>query len=72
MVATKEFNIATYFKLKRGFDVAIGILRSQHKNKLNTDKQGHDRLFYVTTKIPTKGREVLSRHNKLGRDTKMI
>ena len=61
----------TYFKLKRGFDVATGILRSQHRNKLNTDKQGHDILIYVMTKIPTQGREVLSLHNKLGRDTKM-
>ena len=24
-----------------------------NKNKLNTDKQGHDRLFHVPTKIPT-------------------
>ena len=37
---------------------------SRHKNKLNTDKQGHDRLFHVATKIPTQGREVLVRHNR--------
>ena len=46
-------------KLKKGFNVATGILRSRHKNKLNTDKQGHDRLFHVTTKILTQGREIL-------------
>ena len=44
---------------------------SQHKDKLNIDKQGRDRLFYVATKIPTQGREVLSRHNKLSRNNKM-
>ena len=53
-----------YFKLKRSFDVAAGILKLQHRNKLNTDKQGRDRLFHVATKIPTQGREVLSRHNR--------
>ena len=52
--------------LKSGFDVATGILRSQHRNKLNIDKQGRDRLFHVTIKIPTQGREVLSQHNRTG------
>ena len=56
----------TYFKLKGSFDVAIGILRSQHRNKLKTYKQGRDRLFHVVTKIPTQAREVLSRHNRTG------
>ena len=56
----------TYFKLKRGFDVTTGILRSRHRNKLNTYKQGRDRLFHVTMKIPTQGIEVLSRHNRTG------
>ena len=36
----------------------------QHINKLNTEKQGHDRLFHITTNIPTQGREVLSQHNR--------
>ena len=49
-----------------------GILRSRHRNKLNTDKQGYDRIFYVVTMIPTQGREVLSRHDKLGRDRKYL
>ena len=40
MVATKEFNVATYFKMKRSFDVTIEILRSRHRNKLKIDKQG--------------------------------
>ena len=48
-----------------------GILRSRHRNKLNIDKQGHDELFYFATKIPTQGREALSRHNKMGRNIKM-
>ena len=61
----------TYFKLKRSFDVATGILRSRHRNKLNPDKQGRDKLFYVAIKIPTQGREALSRYNKQGRDIKM-
>ena len=51
--------------------MATGILRLRHKDKLNIDKQGCDRLFYVATKIPTQGGEVLLRHNKLGCDTKM-
>ena len=62
MVAIKESNVATYFKMKRCFYVAAGILWSQHRDKLNIDKQGHERIFYVVTKIPTQGREVLSRH----------
>ena len=41
---------------------------SQHKNKMNREKLGHDRLLYVATKISTQCKEVLSRHNKLGRD----
>ena len=57
--------------MKRCFYVATGILRSRYKDKLNIDKQGRDNIFYVVTKIPTQGREVLSRHKKLGRDTKM-
>ena len=61
MVATKEFNVATYFKLKRSFEVVTGILRSRHRNKLTTNEQGRDRLFHIATKIPTQGREVLSR-----------
>ena len=71
LVAIKESNVVTYFKMKRGFYVVTGNLRSRHKDKLNIDKQGRDRLFYVATKILTQGREVLSQHNKLGRDIKM-
>ena len=41
---------------------------SQHKNKLNREKRGCDRLLYVATKISTQCKEVLSRHNKLGHD----
>ena len=41
---------------------------SQHKNKLNREKRGRDRLLYVVTKISTQGKEVLSRHNKLGHE----
>ena len=66
LIATKEFNVATYFKLKRSFDVTTKILRSRHRNKLNIDEQDRDRLFHLTTKIPTQGREVLSRHNRTG------
>ena len=60
-------------RLKRTFDGATGILRSQHKNKISTDKQIRDRLFHVVTKtkIQTQRRKVLSLHTKLGRDTKM-
>ena len=42
----------------------IGILKSLHRNKLNTNKQGRKKLFYVVTKIPTQGRQVLSRQNR--------
>ena len=41
---------------------------SQHKNKLNKEKRGHDKIFQDTTKVLTQCKEVLSRHNKLGRD----
>ena len=41
---------------------------SQHRNKLNRQKRGRDRLLYVTIKISIQCKEVLSRHNKLGRD----
>ena len=41
---------------------------SQHRNKLNREKRGRDRLLYVMKKILTQCKEVLSRHNKLGRD----
>ena len=41
---------------------------SQHRNKLNREKRGRDRLFQVATKVSTQCKEVLSRHNKLGRD----
>ena len=43
----------TYFKLKRSFDVATEILRSRHRNKLNTDKQGRDKIFHLAIKILT-------------------
>ena len=51
LVATKEFKVVTYFKLKRSFDIATGILRSRHKNKLNTDKQGRDRIKMLKKQI---------------------
>ena len=41
---------------------------SQHRNRLNREKRGCDRLLYVMTKISTQCKEVLSQHNKLGRD----
>ena len=41
---------------------------SQHKNKLNIQKRGHERLFYVATNISIQCKKVMSRHNKLGRD----
>ena len=43
-----------------------GILRLRHRNKLNTYKQGRDRLFHVATNIPTQGREALLQHNRTG------
>ena len=51
--------------------VATRKFKPRHRNKLNREKHGHDRLFYVAIKIPTRYRKVLSRHNKLGRDTEM-
>ena len=45
-----------------------GILMLQHKNRLNREKQGHDRLLYGATKISTQCKEALSRHNFLGCD----
>ena len=41
---------------------------SQHKNKLNREKRGRAKPLYVVTKNSTQCKEVLSRHNKLGRD----
>ena len=41
---------------------------SQHRNKLNREKRGLDRLLYVATKISTQFEEVLSQHKKMGRD----
>ena len=41
---------------------------SQHKNKFNREKRGRDRLLYITTKVSKQCKEVLSRHNKQGRD----
>ena len=41
---------------------------SQHRNKMNRDKRSHDRLLYVATKVSTQCKQVLSRHNKMGRD----
>ena len=58
--------------MKRSFDVATEILRSQHRNKLNTDKQGGDILFHLTIKNPTQGREVLLRHKDELKDKSLI
>ena len=41
---------------------------SQHRNKVNKEKRGHNILLYVATKVSTQCKEVLSLHNKLGRD----
>ena len=60
LVATKNSMFRQTSKMERGLNVAIRISRSQHRNKLNTYKQGRDRLFQVATKILTQGREVLS------------
>ena len=41
---------------------------SQHRNKLNREKRGCNRLLNVVTKVSTQCKKVLSRHNKLGCD----
>ena len=41
---------------------------SQHRNKLNKEKRDRDILLYVATKVSTQCKEVMSQHNKLGRD----
>ena len=41
---------------------------SQHRNRLNREKRGRNRLLYVVTKISTQCKEVMLRHNFLGRD----
>ena len=45
-----------------------GSLMSQHKNKLNREKRGHDTTSRLRQRFQHKCKEVLSRHNKLGRD----
>ena len=35
---------------------------SQHRNELNREKRGRDRILYVATKVSTQCKEVLSRH----------
>ena len=42
MVATRRVNVATDFKLKKCFNVAIEIFRSRHRNKMNREKRGRD------------------------------
>ena len=41
---------------------------SKHRNKLNREKRGRDRLLYVATNVSTQCKEVLLRHKKMGRD----
>ena len=47
------------------------ILRSRHRNKLNTYKQGRDMLFHVATKIPHKEEKSCCDKTELGRNTKI-
>ena len=49
--------------------IATKIFRSRHKNKLNREKRGHDTTFKSLQKFQHKCKEVMSRHNKLGRDS---
>ena len=43
LVVIRRVNVATYFKLKRCFDVATEIFRSRHRNQLNKEKSCRDR-----------------------------
>ena len=59
----------TCFKMKRCFDVAIEIFRSQHRNKLNREKRGRDTTSKLRQRFQQKCKEVMSQHNKLGRNS---
>ena len=49
--------------------VMTKIFRSRHKNKLNRGKRGHDTTSKSRQMSQYKCKEVMSRHNKLGRDS---
>ena len=58
-------------KLKRGFDVAIEILSSRHKNKLNTDNKVATDFSMSRQRFQHKEKKSYCNITELGRDTKM-
>ena len=56
-------------RLKGVLIIATEIFRSQHRNKLNKEKRGCDTTPKWRQKSQHKCKEVMSRHNKLGRDS---
>ena len=59
MVATRKVNVATFFKLKRCFDVVTEIFKS-HRNQLNTKKVLSRQEIWVATRRHAKGIKVMS------------
>ena len=55
--------------LKGVLIIATEIFRSRHKNELNREKRGRDTTSKTRQKFQHKCKEVMSRHNKLGRDS---
>ena len=55
--------------LKGVLIITIEIFRSRHRNKLNREKRGRDTTPKSRQKSQHKFKEVMSRHNKLGRDS---
>ena len=55
--------------LKGVLIVATKIFRSRHKNKLNREKRGRDITLNSRQKSQHKCKEVMSRNNKLGRES---
>ena len=54
--------------LKGVLIAATEIFRSRHRNKMNREKRGRDTTSKSRQKFQHKCKEVISRHNKLGRD----
>ena len=55
--------------LKGVLIVATEIFRSRHRNKLKREKRGHDITTKSQQNFQHKCKEVMLRHNKLGRNS---
>ena len=59
-------------RLKGVLIIAIEIFRSQHRNELNKEKRGRDTTSKSRQKLQQKCKAVMSRHKKLGRESKSL